>query len=45
MENNNTTTGNIASKDFYNEENIVSAPFIELADVTVASAAAALCGH
>jgi hypothetical protein len=38
MENNNTTTGNIASKDFYNEEDIVSAPFVELADVTVASA-------
>ena len=38
MENNNTTTGNIASKDFYNEEDIVSAPFAELAEVTVASA-------
>ncbi len=37
MENNNTTTGNIASKDIYNEEDIVSAPFVELADVTVAS--------
>ena len=38
MENNNTTTGNIASKDFYNEEDIVSALFVELADVTAASA-------